>query len=48
MDKVGVYKQKGSQPGSYGMYQASLKLRGKRRPKSDLSVKATFCQRVKV
>ena len=25
----------------------SLNLRGKRRPKSDLSVKATFCQRVK-
>ena len=26
----------------------SLNLRGKRRPKSNLSVKATFCQRVKV
>ena len=37
----------GLQLGLYGMDQ-SLNLRGKRRPKSDLSVKATFCQRVKV
>ena len=45
--KVGVYEKKGLQPGLYGMDQ-SLHLRGKRRPKSDLSVKATFYQRVKV